>query len=194
MIGEPGRGTDAASEDYELIAVHVPRLEQLFNAIDPSPLQEKDLDARVEAFIVSWAREARPHARLELVVHVDEPARVPDPQGMVRDAVGAFFAERSRAKIRELRQLFRVGRRSLAIGLVAVALTMIVGGALERAFGEQGFGVILRESLLIGGWVAMWRPLEIFLYEWWPMRADARLFDRLSVMPVRIAHPSTRPR
>ena len=34
----------------------------------------------------------------------------------------------------------------------------------------------------------MWRPLEIFLYDWWPIRAEARLFDRLSVMPVRIAY------
>jgi hypothetical protein len=48
-------------------------------------------------------------------------------------------------------------------------------------------GVILRESVLIGGWVAMWRPLEIFLYDWWPILAEARLFDRLSVMRVQVA-------
>ena len=46
----------------------------------------------------------------------------------------------------------------------------------------------MRESLLIGGWVAMWRPLEVFLYDWWPIRAEARLFDRLSAMPVRIEY------
>jgi hypothetical protein len=34
----------------------------------------------------------------------------------------------------------------------------------------------------------MWRPLEIFLYDWWPIRAEARLYDRLSAMPVRIAY------
>ena len=34
----------------------------------------------------------------------------------------------------------------------------------------------------------MWRPMEIFLYDWWPIRAEARLFDRLSAMPVRIAY------
>jgi hypothetical protein len=32
----------------------------------------------------------------------------------------------------------------------------------------------------------MWRPLEIFLYDWWPIRADARLFDRLAAMPVSL--------
>jgi len=46
----------------------------------------------------------------------------------------------------------------------------------------------LRESLLIGGWVAMWRPLEVFLYDWWPIRLEARLYDRLSAMPVRIVY------
>jgi len=34
----------------------------------------------------------------------------------------------------------------------------------------------------------MWRPLEIFLYDWWPIRAEARLFDRLAAMPVRITY------
>jgi len=41
---------------------------------------------------------------------------------------------------------------------------------------------------VIGGWVAMWRPMEVFLYDWWPIRADARLADRLSAMPVRISY------
>jgi DtxR family transcriptional regulator, Mn-dependent transcriptional regulator len=49
-------------------------------------------------------------------------------------------------------------------------------------------GEILRESLTIGGWVSMWRPLEIFLYDWWPIRSEAQLSDRLAAMPVRIRY------
>jgi hypothetical protein len=41
---------------YEVIEVHVAELRQLFNAIDPSPFREKDLDINVEEFIVEWAR------------------------------------------------------------------------------------------------------------------------------------------
>jgi hypothetical protein len=43
--------------------------------------------------------------------------------------------------------------------------------------GDGGLGWVVRESLVIGG-LAMWRPLEVFLYDWWPIRADARLFGR----------------
>ena len=52
-------------------------------------------------------------------------------------------------------------------------------------------GAIVRESLTIGGWVSMWRPLEIFLYDWWPMRREARLAEKLAVMPVRIRYMDT---
>ena len=51
---------------------------------------------------------------------------------------------------------------------------------------DTRFAEIARESLVIGGWVAMWRPLEIFLYDWWPIRAEARLFERLSAMIVKV--------
>jgi hypothetical protein len=54
-------------------------------------------------------------------------------------------------------------------------------------------GEVLRESLLIGGWVAMWRPLEVFLYDWWPIRAEARLYDRLAAMPVRLTYAADAP-
>ena len=58
-------------------------------------------------------------------------------------------------------------------------------------FSESRLAEVVREGFLIGGWVAMWRPIEVFLYDWWPIRAEARLFDRLSNMPVRIDSESS---
>jgi hypothetical protein len=172
----------------ERIEVRVAELQHLFNAIDPSPLPKKDLDAKVEEFIVSWARDARRDAALSLVVYVDGPGGDREDATVVHETIRAFFNERSLASKRRLRQLFRVGRTSLAIGFVFLAVSVLVGGLVEGALVESRLGVVLRESLLIGGWVAMWRPLEIFLYDWWPIRADGRLFARLAAMPVRIEH------
>lgn len=49
-----------------------------------------------------------------------------------------------------------------------------------------------RTSLLIGGWGAMWRPLPIFLYEWWPVVRKRRIYHNLGragahVLPARAA-------
>jgi hypothetical protein len=65
---------------------------------------------------------------------------------------------------------------------------LLAAGNLVARFVSGHIADILQEGLLISGWVALWRPIEIFLYDWWPIRAEAALADRLSVMPVRISY------
>jgi hypothetical protein len=173
-----------------LIEVRVADLNRLFNAMDPSPFREKDLDPNAESFIVDWARELPGDGSLALLVYVDGVTGAPDEVGILREGVHEFFADRAREARGRLRRLLRVGRVSLAIGLAFLAVSIVAGDALARTERVGHFGGLLQESLLIGGWVAMWRPLEIFLYDWWPVRAEARLYDRLAAMFVRIAYPA----
>ena len=177
----------------QVIEVHVGELNQLFNAMDPAPFRERDLDPNAEAFIVDWARELHHDRPLALVVHLDRQTGTEDAAAILKAAVREFFKQRALSTRRKLRQLLKVGRISLVIGLVVVAASVLIGDLLASALQSTRFGGVVRESLLIGGWVAMWRPLEIFLYDWWPMRAEARLFDRLNAMPVRIEPARTKP-
>jgi hypothetical protein len=169
-----------------VIEVRVPELGRLFSAIDPSPWHEKDLDGDAEEFIVGWAREEPRGAALELLVHVDRPATAEDRTDQVRQAIRAFFTRRAARARWQLRALLRVGRTSLLIGIGVIAGFIVVGDVLVWWSDGGRLAEIVRESLMIGGWVAMWRPLEIFLYDWWPIRAEARLYDRLAVMPVTV--------
>jgi len=178
---------DPLPANCELIEVHVSELRQLFNAIDPSPFRERDLDPHAEEFITDWAKGASPGATFGLVVYLDRPAGLADEPAELREAIHEFFRQRAKLARRRLRELFRRGRTSLAIGVCTLGVS-VAGGNLVGSFLSNHFVQILRESLLIGGWVAMWRPMEIFLYDWWPIRAEATLADRLSVMPVRISY------
>ena len=171
--------------DCELIEVHVTELRLLFNPIDPSPPRERDLAGSAEEFIVDWARSAHRDARLALQVDVDEP-EVPAQADTVGAATREYFRQRSLSARRRLSQLFRVGRTSLVIGVAFLAAAITLAGLVSGALGESTFATLIRESIVIGGWVAMWRPLEIFLYDWWPILAERKLYDRLSVMPVNV--------
>ena len=179
---------DSIPDNCKVIEIHVDELKQLFNAIDPSPFREKDLDPKADEFIVSWAKDLPAAASLALLVYLDRPAGVPEEAAILRDAIHEYFSERAIASRRRLRQLFRVGRRSLLIGIIFLAVSLLLGDAIDSVLGGSHLGQVLRESLLVAGWVAMWRPMEVFLYDWWPIRFEAMLFDRLSVMPVRIAY------
>jgi len=181
---------DALPGDAMVLDIHVGELRQLFHSMDPAPFRERDLDPKAEEYIVEWSREVRPERPLALVVQIDRSAGTLDEERALRDAVHAFFEDRAATARRRLRQLLQEGRRSLAISLVFLAAMVLVGDFLAALIRRERSAEILKEGLLIGGWVAMWRPLEIFLYGWWPIRADARLYDRLSAMTVRVVHPS----
>jgi hypothetical protein len=169
----------------ERIEVRVTEVKQLFDSMDPSPFKERDLDPHAEEFILSWAREAPRGARLSLMVHVDRLAdAMPEP--VLASAINEFFRYRAEMTRRRLRELFRIGRISLVIGLLFLTIAFVIVNLLGSVFSDLRFGGLLGEGVLIGGWVAMWRPLEIFLHGWWPIRREAQLYDRLGAMPVRI--------
>jgi hypothetical protein len=160
-------------------------LQQLFNSLDPTPFRERDLDPKAEEFIAEWAREVDRASPLGLTVHVDGTPPTVQQIEVTQNAVRQYFAVRSETTRRQLRLLFRRGRVSLVIGLLFLAAT-IIGGDVAAGMVNARFADVVRESFLIGGWVAMWRPLEVFLYDWWPIRAEARLYDRLSAMTIRV--------
>jgi len=176
-----------------VIQVHVAELKQLFNSIDPSPFRNKDLDPKAEEFIVGWAKDMPRDTPIALIVDLDRPAGLPDEAAVLRDAIHEFFRQRALAFRRRLRELFRVGRTSLLIGLIALAAAIALGDFFAALLKGSRIGEILRESLTIGGWVSMWRPLEVFLYDWWPIRNEARLSERLAAMPVRIRYMDAAP-
>ena len=176
---------DVMPPGCKLIEVRVRDLRQLYNEIDPSPFHDRDLATDAEQFIVETARELPRGSPVGLVVHLDRPGIDTRAAADLREAVHRHFLREADSARRRLRVLFRRGRLSLAIGLAFLAMTGILANRVSDV-PHGGLAGFLHNSLIIGGWVAMWRPLEVFLYEWWPILAEARLSDRLASMPIRI--------
>ena len=152
--------------------------------MDPSPFQERDLDDDAEEFIVSWAQEFPRRDPVSLVIHVNQIPTQPDARHLFETAVHHYFAYRAKLKALELRHLLNEGRTSLIIGLAFLAACMLTSQLLRHQAGT--LTIVLQEGLIIAGWVAMWRPMEIFLYEWWPLLRKARLYQKLSRMHVEV--------
>jgi hypothetical protein len=167
------------------IKVFVDRIEQLFNSIDPSPFHEKDLDDDAEKFIVGWAQEFPRRDPVALVVYVNQLPAHGDAQHLVETAVHNYFAYRAKLKRLEFRHLLKQGRTSLIIGLIFLGACLLTSELLLRQE-PRSLSIIARESLTIAGWVAMWTPIRIFLYDWWPLRRLGHLYEKLSRMRVEV--------
>ena len=163
---------------------------QLFNSMDPTPFHRKDLDPGAEEFIESWALEFPPDSRIQITVHIQQTPVPLDATSLVTAAIHNFFNYKAELARRELRRLFREGRISLVIGLGFLAICLLVANMI----GGMGSSTVLsigRESLTIGGWVAMWRPIQIFLYDWWPLARRRRIYHNLSLAEIHVSVSTT---
>lgn len=164
------------------IEVRIDRLEELVDERDPTPSPGKDLNPYVSEYILSWARETTPDDQVGIRFHVSEEvstAGIAEAQMAIRDA----FVCEAGLEERRLHALFREGRVSLAIGLVALTLSLVVSDLIAA---EQGVMAILKQSLVVAGWVAMWKPVQLYLYDWWPIRREIRMYRRLAGATVEI--------
>ena len=171
--------------DIHHIEVNLQDVEQLFNTMDPSPFHEKDLDDDAAEFILSWALEFHRPEPVDLIVHLERMPEGDDAQHLVREAVHHYFAYRARLNHLEFKRLMHQGRLSLMVGigfLVVCFLTIEIVISKSTSVVPSFF----KEGLTIAGWVAMWRPIEIYLYEWWPLRRRGQVLDKLSRMSVQV--------
>jgi hypothetical protein len=183
---------DAVVAHHGIIKIHLRKLEQLFDSLDHSPFREKDLDRNAEEYIVDSIKELPARAPCQLVIYLDQAVAPQEERIVIAEAIHVHFARRAQVLRQNLRQLLRRGSISLAIGLSFFAMVFLLGQLVRRIMGETQWAFLLRESLLIGGWVAMWKPLEIFLYDWWPIVGERRLYDRLSQIQVQIIQANSR--
>ena len=160
-------------------------LAQLFNSLDPAPFLERDLDTDAEEYIESWAMEHPAGSRLQIHVTLQHPPPDPDPQALIAEAIHNYFRYKTELSRRELRRLLKQGRESLVIGLAFLVACLAAASVIDRYAGGWllQFG---RESLTIVGWVAMWRPIQVFLYDWWPINRRRRVYEALGHAPVHV--------
>ena len=174
------------ARENAVIEVRIRELAQLFNSFDPSPFHERDLDRDAEEYIVGWARELPSDASLRIIVHLPEDEARKAQERELSAALPNYFAERAAMQQRELNELFRVGRRYLLIGIL-VLIVCLFGSQMARAhLGTGPMENVIAESLILVGWVANWKPIETFLYDWWPFKRRRDLYRRLAQAPVDI--------
>jgi hypothetical protein len=161
---------------------------QLFNSLDPSPFRERDLDRDAAAFIEGEVKDLPRRDPVRLVIR--GPRDADDRLAHAPQAVSNYFALHARTTRELLRNTLREGRFSLVIGLAFVAVVILVSRLVLSVIPTGTIASTIVDSLTIVSWVAMWHPVELLLYDWWPIRATARHYQRLADMPVSVEYRS----
>ena len=79
------------------------------------------------------------------------------------------------------------GIRALQRGLLFLAVCLVLSTLFDRV--EHLPTLVhrfLNEGFLIAGWVSLWYPIELLLYEWGPYRRQKQIYEMIKDMEVKV--------
>jgi hypothetical protein len=169
------------------IDIKIKKINQLFNSFDPSPFLEKDLDDDAFEYIVSSVSEHPLKTKQKIILHIPQNQRAKLSEIEVRRAIHNFFEYKKILAEKSIKLKLKEGQLSFIIGITFLALCLGVGNYL-KGLADNTFTYIIVEGLLIGGWVAMWKPISDILYEWWPIWKEKRIYHKISEMDIEFKY------
>lgn len=169
-----------------IIDIRVSSALQLFDARDPAPFRARDLDDDFVEYVTAAAEEI-PGGGIEIAIHIDErPAVALDAQS-IAESIRAFFEYQIDLRRLQISKLFRTARLFLMIGFGCLILCLLAGELLEKMPSPSTFHRVLREGIIIFGWVSLWKPFELLLFDWYPAYDRMKLLRRLAKCNIQIS-------
>jgi hypothetical protein len=166
------------SPERGIIEIRVSQLTDLV-VVSPPPFRGAVLTPEAESYIVRKAKLVPAQQPIHLLIKSAEPLGLD-----VGPIIVAYFREAARNESQDISELFRSGRKALLIGLLILSLCLFLAWYFTYHVTQRPMTRLIQESFVILGWVSMWKPIEIFLYEWLPLARRRRLFLRLSSAKV----------
>ena len=159
---------------------------QLFDERDPAPFRERDLDDDAARYIISSFRELKDQHDVKVQLYFESLGEFENNPVDIGRALHSFFRYEADMKRKDLGTIFHQGIISLAIGLVFLLLCTWFAYGLESPH-PRFWESLVHEGLFITGWVSMWKPISIFLHDWWPIADEVRTLSRLAQVEVEVA-------
>lgn len=186
--------TAEKSQRTQHVTLRLARLEELLEPPDVEALAGRFEERSGVERIVDTLR-SRYHRRIERI-----EARLlvqTAPDAATRSKVDAALKELSRYQDERLGEQFvtirRDGVRALGKGslfLLACLVIAAIGG--ELAFLPDLLRNLISEGFIIAGWVGLWHPMELLLYEWWPVSRDRKLYRLIADMTYSVESAGAR--
>lgn len=158
---------------------------QLFNSFDPAPFHEKELDREAEEYIYNTVGEFPLKKPLGIFIYLPPSEADGETEHILKKAIRNHFSYKKLLTEIELKKLLQRGRRNMTIATLFLFLCLLVIRLLSTL--KEGLvHTMLSEGFTIIGWVAMWEPINVFLYGWWPVVQKRNIYRKILSMDVNI--------
>ncbi|MEK2646216.1 hypothetical protein [Bdellovibrio sp. BCCA] len=171
-------------EGLQIIEIRVNEAKQLFDLRDPAPFREKDLDENFTGYLEAYLDEVSTRHPLKIQIYITKSSQH-IKGSVIKEAIHDYFKYQILIKRGQLSKNMKTAQLFLVIG---ISILFICLGFAQWILKENlaTIGTTLREGVVIFGWVSMWKPLELLLFDWYPIYDRIRVYRRLSEAEIDV--------
>ena len=168
----------------QVIQIRINKALQLFDSRDPAPFRDRDLDDDFTDYVITSADEIPQRFPIKLQISI--AGRTPDLDAeSIVDAIRSHFSYQIDLKKIQFSKMLRMARLFLAVGLVILTSCLFLARWTQTVHSEF-VGSTLREGIVIFGWVSLWKPIELILFDWYPIYERIELFQKILNSEIEI--------
>jgi hypothetical protein len=160
------------------IEVRVKDPQQLFDVRDPAPFRERDLDDDFVKYIVSSAQEFSISTPIKIAIYIEAKEATNLEQSAIQEAIHSYFLYQTELQAHDLKRFAKRAQLFLFIGVLVLISCLSIAQNLPVMTPPGPIG-ILREGIIIFGWVSIWKPIELLMFDWYPIYEGLRLYKKL---------------
>lgn len=175
-------------DGHILIEMNLSSVIQLFNTFDPAPFHEKELDSNAENYIVDAVRDFPGKTPFRIVFYLPDKIFDTKEAMEIPKAIRAHFEYKTLMQRRKFRERYVYGQFTLIVGISFLAIATIASFAIDAYYGIYPAAHLIATILEVTGWVAMWEPVTVFLYQLWPVVKQRKIYEKISRMEIDIRH------
>ena len=146
--------------------------------------RKRYISSDAEEFIVEEAEALSHKGTININIHMTLAEK--KYQEEIAPAIHNHFCHRKIQSKLRLKESLHHGFRMLLLALLLLAVIFSVTEISFRLIPDNDLVTFIRESFIILGWVALWRPLDLLLYDWYPVKRKMGLFRRLEKSNVQV--------
>ena len=174
-------------ENWSDIELRISHPIQFYNLLDPAPNDEKEINKATESYIMD-SLENMPNDKsssakivlyLEQTLYDNEEIRTDMEQ-----AIHSHFALRLCTTNQKYKLAMSKGRRYLARGMIFLLTCLILSSVVTSIYNQNDIIYAIGQSFVVIGWVALWKPVEFYLYDRHDILDEKKMLRRLEKITV----------
>lgn len=159
------------------IDIVIRNVDDIFRRSDYGYLNERTINRELEEYIMEVVRNSPSNLKMMLVFHI--PENMKDISiDLLREVIHSHFKRKLKESEHTLNYQLRQWRINMLMGILFLVLCIILVEVFD-AFSYVYIFRIIKESLLIIGWVALGEPLTFILFGCQSIKKDIHHYKKL---------------